>query len=526
MSLTATQSATSAAPSQTTQVWDNPEAAPSQGASDLRTDTVPVVQAQRPPADNDGVIDGSQKGTKLPGTQTPDGKAITVGQLHDDDTVSITRETTNGDAGYGQTYVSDDEVVLTTKGDANDNIQVTQRDDGTLDLNVNGQSYQVKLAQGQQFAIRTGAGDDTINVAPNVKVNFVVDGGDGNDTITTGAGNDHVDGGAGDDVINGGDGTDNLFGNTGNDRIDGGSGNNVLYGGDGDDALTAAGDAETNYFEGGEGSDTIDASRGKNIVSGGNGDDAITSGGQNVVYAGDGKDTITGATSKDKIYAQTSVDQILFANGQSDTGQVVVNVKLDPKLGLSGIKVEGSDAFKQRVLADLAMLQSSPDGQQMLKSYDDVYAQKGHTLTIREYAREANSVTYPANDDATYSDIQVTNGKAGPGVDTIIEYNPNIDLDSELGKFAGFVPSVVLYHEMSHGYNMTHGNMLSGTYTGSGPDKNQVPNSERQAVGLDTTATPYDFGDGSGPITHNPFALTENGLREEMGLPDRPSYAL
>jgi hypothetical protein len=45
-------------------------------------------------------------------------------------------------------------------------------------------------------------------------------------------------------------------------------------------------------------------------------------------------------------------------------------------------------------------------------------------------------------------------------------------------------------------------------------------------VGLDTTADPYDFGDGSGPITHNPTALSENGLRAEMGLELRPSYAI
>src|SRR3546814_4927078 len=82
---------------------------------------------------------------------------------------------------------------------------------------------------------------------------------------------------------------------------------------------------------------------------------------------------------------------------------------------------------------------------------------------------------------------------------------------------------------MSHAYNGVNGTFLPGTYTGPGPDSptptRQIPNAERQAVGLETTADPYDFGDGSGPITHNPTALSENGLRAEMGLELRPSYA-
>src|SRR3546814_6165436 len=79
------------------------------------------------------------------------------------------------------------------------------------------------------------------------------------------------------------------------------------------------------------------------------------------------------------------------------------------------------------------------------------------------------------------------------------------------------VPSVTLFHEMSHDYNGVNGTFLPGTYTGPGPDSptptRQIPNAERQAVGLETTADPYDFGDGSGPITHNPTALSEKGLR-------------
>lgn len=530
MSVTTDTRATGA-PATPAQVWDDPQAnnAGTPGVTTSQEPQSPGAAAPVAPEDGSVTISGSDTGTRQPSGQTPDGKTITTGQLHDGDQATISRERTQADAGSGRTYVSSDQLVLTTKGGGDDKVEVTQRDDGTLDVNVNGESYEVRLAEGQEFGLRVGEGNDTVTVAANVRVNFVVDGGAGDDVITTGAGNDHVDGGIGNDTISGGAGRDDLFGNSGNDAIDGGSGVTVAYGGDGDDSLKADGDAEVNYFEGGAGNDTIDGSRGANIMSGGQGDDTLISGGSNKIYTGEGADTVTGATRADTVYSQTSVDEIRFAAGQSDNGQVVMNVLLDPKLGTTGIRVEGSAAFRQRVEADLEMLRNSPDGQQMLASFDSVASERGNTLTIREFTNEVNSVTYPDKPNATYPDIQITNGKAGPGTDVIIEYNASIDLDSAVGtEFRGFLPNVVLYHEMSHAYNMSHGTLLPGTYGGTGADAGGVPNSERQAVGLETTAAPFDFdNDPATPsLTSNPIALSENGLRREFGLPDRPSYAL
>src|SRR5690606_27416772 len=114
----------------------------------------------------------------------------------------------------------------------------------------------------------------------------------------------------------------------------------------------------------------------------------------------------------------------------------------------------------------------------------------------------------------------ISNGQPGNSGPVDISYNPAFAIP-ELP-----VPSVTLFHEMSHAYNGVNGTFLPGTYSGPGPDQGRVPNAERQAVGLATTAEPYDFGDGSGPITHNPYALTEHGLRTEMGLELRASYAI
>ena len=80
---------------------------------------------------------------------------------------------------------------------------------------------------------------------------------------------------------------------------------------------------------------------------------------------------------------------------------------------------------------------------------------------------------------------------------------------------------VVLYHEMAHVYDYANDTLAEGVYTG--PDNPNVNNRERVAAGL-----PIDHDDD--PSTPNridprhPYQYTENGLREELGAPHRPSY--
>ncbi len=505
--------------SQAPSYWDNPaeqEALTANGPAQTLAGPDPVEPSPRPAADDAIAVDGSDTGTRQPSTSTPDGKTIRNAELAQGEQSTVTREQTIAEAGFGQTYVSSDQLVVTTKGTGNDDVQVTQRDDGTLDVSVNGESYEMRLAENQELTLRTGAGNDTINVAPNVKVNIVVDGGAGDDSITTGAGDDRIDGGAGDDTISTGAGRDDIFGNTGNDKIEAGAGDDVVYGGDGDD--TMLGNDGVDFLEGGKGKDDLDGGAGKNMLSGGLDDDIIRSGADgNRIYTGGGTDTVEGVTNSDKVYAQQGVDAVNFAAGQRDNGQVVVNVELNSKLGTQGVKVEGSDAFRQRVEAEIEFLRSSPNGQQMLAEFDAAAA-NGNTVTIKELANEQNGYAQTLG----RGDAEISNGKAGEGSDVQISYNPSFHMD------AFPAPVVVLYHEMSHAYNGVNGTFQPGTYSGTGPDNGQVPNAERQAVGLETSAQPFDFdGDPSTPATtHNPIDLTENGLRRELGLPDRPSYSL
>ena len=477
---------------------------------DAYTDTDPQNAVPTDSHEGRDVINGNGSGTRLPSEQTTDGKTITKTQLAEGSQASIVREQTSGG--------NQNLVVINTKGNGNDDVQVTQASNGTLNVSVNGEAYELQLGQGQELGLRTGNGDDIINVAPNVRVNIVAEGGAGNDQITTGAGQDRIDGGEGNDILKGGDGRDDIFGNSGNDQIDGGAGDNILYGGDGDDQFASG--AGTNYMDGGAGNDTFDGSTGINKISGGLGDDRIISGGKNAIYTGQGTDAVEGATSNDKIYAQQGVDAISFAAGQADNGQVVMNVMIDPTLGQS-IKVVGSDAFVQRVQSELEFLRSSPNGQQMLSELDAAAQTRGHSVTIKELQNELNGHA-DADTMGIYDPrLFVNNGQAGAGDSATISYNPTFHLD----RFP--VPIATLYHEMSHAYNFVNGNFIDGKHQDRNSPDFGLDIAERQAVGLPSTGgEAYDFdGDPSTPATtHNPIHLTENGMRTELGMPLRTSY--
>ena len=145
----------------------------------LRSTDAPAQVADRAVnvADTAIPIQGNDRGSSLPGLQTPDGKRITNSELHVGEQATVTREQTVAD--YG---ITSDQVVFTTStGEGDDDVRISQRDDGTLDVEVNGESYAVRLTERQELTLRTGGGNDTITASPNVTVNLVIDAGSGDD---------------------------------------------------------------------------------------------------------------------------------------------------------------------------------------------------------------------------------------------------------------------------------------------------------------------------------------------------------
>ncbi len=416
-------------------------------------------------------------------------------------------------------------------------------------VTVDGKKETLARDDANVLKIRAGDGNDTVTVGKGVKIRLTIEGGGGDDYIEGGDGDDILEGGAGNDTIKGGAGRDYINGGAGNDKLYGGAGRDVIYGGDGDDYIE--GNAGDDYLEGGKGNDHLLGGAGNDVLSGGLGDDVLEGGANNdVIYAGGGKDQIFGgvrgdkkSTGKDKVYAQAedTVDNL------KTTARV--NVELVGTPGSRSVRIEGSPEFVERVEQDIEMLRSSPNGRQMLTAFDKAFDStrspmsalpligglfnNGNTVTIKELTEEDNGFADWSRRTTGGPDPFLTaTGQPGPSDDATISYNPRLnsfyDPDPTKAKDAWkyIDPVVVLYHEMSHSYNIVTGTFQNDTYVGTGPDSGNVPNSERQAVGLPNSGVLFDndFNPATPPSRDNPRAQTENGLREEMGRQQRPTY--
>jgi Ca2+-binding RTX toxin-like protein len=189
--------------------------------------------------------------------------------------------------------------------------------------------------------IEAGAGCEqaTVNrvLCPLAPVtSLAVNGGDLNDHLKTPHGIDAtVDGGAGDDRITTGDGSDSLIGGPGRDLLDGGPGPDVFDGGDNRDTVTyerrtagqpvvvdidgAVGDDGGAIDEDGSGMRDSVLTSVEN-VKGGAGDDLITgSDGPNRLVGGPGADQLHGLGANDLIRAQDGEsDEITCGPGPND----------------------------------------------------------------------------------------------------------------------------------------------------------------------------------------------------------------
>lgn len=432
------------------------------------------------------------------------------------DLASRWRERSNGsqpfmenmpDEGTGVGIIIADGRAIVSAGAGDNNITVSSDPEtGDQIITIDGVSY--RIPAGHQLTIRGGSGDDTISLPSNASVGFTVAGGQGLDRVTgSGAGDrifghggdDEIDAGAGSDYVSGGGGHDYLDGQDGDDRLFGGDGRDTLYGLAGNDRLSGGKDQD--YLEGGRGKDTLEGDGGNDILSGGRDDDNIFGGaGDDVSYGGLGTDTIRGGANNDTNYDDKP------ASGSDSEKEVLIEIPEETPF----IKIEGSPEFVARVEADLDTLRSSPAGQDLLdklqKSHDDsgfLWWGK-NSLTITEYKQE-----HP--DD--YNSLASSDGQHFE-----VQYLPKID------DFRGAPPIVVLQHELGHVYDYSHGTLRSETYSGESDVDGGVPVSERQATGL-----PIDHDhDPSTPEIidpEHPLQYTENGLRQEMGLPKRESYS-
>ena len=128
--------------------------------------------------------------------------------------------------------------------------------------------------------------DDTIDCSL-ASPGKMIDGLEGNDTITGTQFLDTITGGDGNDTITGLGGDDVISGNNGNNTISGGEGNDNITSGTGSDTLS--GEAGNDFLDGGLGIDSISGGLGDDSLVGPNNDSSV-----DTVSGGDGVDTCTG----------------------------------------------------------------------------------------------------------------------------------------------------------------------------------------------------------------------------------------
>jgi Ca2+-binding RTX toxin-like protein len=132
-----------------------------------------------------------------------------------------------------------------------------------------------------------------------------VNGGDGNDGISTGGGAD---------VVNGGAGSDRILTGAGNDTASGGDGSDFVYGGGGDDEIN-----------GNAGNDFLFGDGGADLINGGLGNDYIV--------GGSGADKMNGDEGNDRFYAVDGSPNDVINGGPNDPAPEGTSSRLSPLFG-------------------------------------------------------------------------------------------------------------------------------------------------------------------------------------------------
>ncbi len=213
-----------------------------------------------------------------------------------------------------------------------------------------------------------GDGNDIISALAG---DDVIATGAGRDAVLAGDGNDNVSGNAGVDTLLGEDGDDTLSGGVGDDILSGGAGTGdraVFAGNVGDFSLSAAGDGSavtiTDNLTGDvdEGTDRLDgtfeqlqfAGETLALTVGDATDQALTAdNSRNVIFGGDGNDTVTGGAAADILFGGAGTDTIDGGTGADDINGDAGNDTLTGGTGNDSLR--GGDGTDQVVIADNAL---------------------------------------------------------------------------------------------------------------------------------------------------------------------------
>ncbi|WP_426112036.1 calcium-binding protein [Pseudomonas sp. DSP3-2-2] len=352
-------------------------------------------------ADNDSlyggegndVLDGGAGNDRLDGGAGDD--TYIFGKGAGQDTIYYANETRAGKL----------DTVKLTDLNATD-VSVT-RDGMDMVIRVNGTTDSLRVMYHFQGDATAGYQIDRIQFADGsfmdqAAIKFqVLQGSDGDDTLSGTSSNDFINAGLGDDIVNGGGGDDTLKGNDGTDTLNGGEGNDSLQGGAGNDALN-----------GNDGNDVLDGGAGNDVLNGGNGDDTYLFGkgsGQDTINNGGevrvGKaDTIelTDLNPTDVLVKRENNDLLIQVIGSSDSLRVASHFTTDATAGYQVDRIQFADGSEWDQTAIKSNIVRSTDSDDILRGFatDDVIS-----------AGMGDDVVYGANGNDTIS--------GGAGADTL-----------------------------------------------------------------------------------------------------------
>jgi len=177
------------------------------------------------------------------------------------------------------------------------------------------------------------------------------------------------------------------------------------------------------------------------------------------------------------------------------------------------IEIKGDAAFQASARAALIKIFATRSGAEWLRQMGI----NGQKVTI--------TPTNTQNGSCTPGDWK--NAANGKGTSSTIEWNPSFsNLDPGLPGTQGSPGApVILFHEMTHALHNANGDERDGPDdTFPGQSGSSARNEERSTVGTPGPITkPDGTVDNSAPdYSHD--VPTENSLRDDLGIPRRPSY--
>lgn len=267
--------------------------------------------------------------------------------------------------------------------------------------------------------------DDTLTMGNyGYGVPYIVQGYDGNDSITTFDGADILLGGADNDALNGQNGNDFLSGGEDYDTLTGGNGDDTLLGGDHADTLN--GGAGDDRLLGGKGGDSLSGSDGRDYLSGDDADDRLDGGtGDDTLRGGIGGDSLIGGTGDDVYYFYRTwgSDTINDAGSDDDLpSQPTHESNAGDKLVFSGIAVDD-------LVFDLNALNSMVIGVLPTNATSGAPEDLADRVYIKNWTTAANRLETIAVSGASFRVKSIADGQNGTsGANTIDAANATVGI--------------------------------------------------------------------------------------------------